>query len=110
MIEHVAEVRAFVQGLADALADGGLLILSTPNRTAWSRLVMIVLGEGSGAIPRGTHEWDKFLCPEDLCALLADAGLEALDVTGLGWSPTRGFCLTDDKSLNYLVTAKRAQG
>ena len=108
VVEHVAEVRAFVGGLAEALAEDGLLILSTPNRTAWSRIVMITLGEGSGRIPRGTHDWNKFLCPEELCALLRDAGLRTLDVTGLGWTPTRGFCLTDDKSLNYLVTAKRA--
>jgi len=108
VVEHVADVRAFVQGLADALEEDGLLILSTPNRTQWSRLVMIVLGEGSGRIPKGTHDWDKFLVPEELCALLGDCGLKAIDVTGLGWTPTRGFCLTDDKSLNYLVTAKRA--
>lgn len=107
VVEHVADARAFVQGLAEALADEGLLILSTPNRTAWSRLVMIAIGEGTGAIPRGTHDWDRFLCPEELCALLRDAGLETLDVTGLGWTPTRGFAPTDDKSLNYFVTAKR---
>jgi len=108
VVEHVADVRAFVAGLSGALAADGLLILSTPNRTAWSRLVMIGIGEGTGRIPRGTHDWHKFLCPEELCALLRDAGLETLDVTGLGWTPTRGFGLTDDKSLNYLVTAKRA--
>ena len=107
VVEHVAEVRAFVGGLADRLGEEGLLILSTPNRTAWSRLVMITVGEGTGRIPRGTHDWNKFLCPEELCALLGDAGVEAIDVTGLGWTPTRGFCLTEDKSLNYLVTAKR---
>ena len=108
VVEHVADVRAFVAGLADALAEDGLVILSTPNRTAWSRLVMIAIGEGSGLIPRGTHDWDKFLCPDELCALLKDAGLETVDVTGIGWTPSRGFCLTDDKSLNYLVTARRA--
>ena len=107
VVEHVAEVRAFVGGLADRLGETGLLILSTPNRTAWSRLVMINLGEGTGRIPRGTHDWNKFLCPDELCALLGDAGLDAIDVTGLGWTPTRGFCLTEDKSLNYLVTARR---
>ena len=107
VIEHVADVRAFVAGLAGALAEDGLLILSTPNRTAWSRIVMITIGEGTGQIPRGTHDWSKFLCPEELVALLQDAGLEAIDTTGLGWSPSRGFCLTDDKSLNYLVTARR---
>jgi 2-polyprenyl-6-hydroxyphenyl methylase/3-demethylubiquinone-9 3-methyltransferase len=107
VVEHVAEVRAFVAGLAERLDEQGLLILSTPNRTAWSRLVMITVGEGTGRIPRGTHDWNKFLCPEELCALVGEAGLEVLDVTGLGWTPTRGFCLTEDKSLNYLVTGKR---
>jgi len=108
VVEHVADVRAFVAGLADAVTEEGLLILSTPNRTAWSRLVMITIGEGTGRIPRGTHDWDKFLCPDELCALLRDAGLDVVDTTGIGWTPTRGFRLTDDKSLNYLVTAKRA--
>ena len=108
VVEHVAEVRSFVQGLAAAVAEDGLLILSTPSRTAWSRLVMITLGEGTGRIPRGTHEWGKFLCPEQLGALLTDAGLRIIDCTGLGWGPARGLHLTDDKSLNYLLTAKRA--
>ena len=107
VVEHVADVRAFVEGLASALADDGLLILSTPNRTAWSRLIMIAVGEGTDQIPKGTHDWDKFLSPEELVSLLSDAGLEVVDITGLGWTPTRGFALTDDKSLNYLVTAQR---
>jgi 2-polyprenyl-6-hydroxyphenyl methylase/3-demethylubiquinone-9 3-methyltransferase len=108
VVEHVAEPRIFVQGLASALADDGLLILSTPNRTSLSRLMMIVLGEGTGRIPKGTHDWDKFLCPEELCALLRDAGLEIVDVTGLAWGVGRGFQLSDNKSLDYFVTAKRA--
>jgi 2-polyprenyl-6-hydroxyphenyl methylase/3-demethylubiquinone-9 3-methyltransferase len=107
VIEHVNEPRLFVQGLADALAPGGLLILSTPNRTAWSRLLMIMVGEGTGRIPRGTHDWEKFLSPDELCALLHDAGLEVVDRTGMGWNPMRGFSLTDDLSLDYFVTAKR---
>jgi 2-polyprenyl-6-hydroxyphenyl methylase/3-demethylubiquinone-9 3-methyltransferase len=107
VVEHVADVPAFVGGLAAALADDGLLILSTPNRTAWSRIVMVAIGEGTGAIPRGTHDWKRFLRPDELCARLRDAGLETLDVTGLGWTPTRGFALGEDVSLNYLVTARR---
>ncbi|WP_114952707.1 bifunctional 2-polyprenyl-6-hydroxyphenol methylase/3-demethylubiquinol 3-O-methyltransferase UbiG [Sphingosinicella terrae] len=109
VVEHVADVPAFVGGLAGAVAEDGLLVLSTPNRTAWSRLLMITIGEGTGRIPRGTHDWDKFLSPDELCARLAEAGLAVIDVTGLGWSLTRGFCLTEDVSLNYLVTAKRAR-
>lgn len=108
VIEHVNEPRIFVQGLADALAPNGLLILSTPNRTATSRLLLIALGEGTGRIPRGTHDWDKFLAPDELCALLRDAGLEILDRSGLSWNPMSGFSLTDDMSLDYFVTAKRA--
>ena len=107
VVEHVADPAAFVGGLAAAVAEGGLLILSTPSRTAWSRLVMIVLGEGSGQIPRGTHDWDKFINPDELCALVRAAGLEVVDVAGLSWTPARGFVLADDLSLNYLVTAKR---
>ena len=53
VIEHVAEPRSFVAALAARLAPGGLLILSTPNRTAWSRLLTITLAEGFGRVPRG---------------------------------------------------------
>ena len=107
VIEHVNEPRTFVQGLVDAMAPDGLLILSTPNRTATSRLLLIALGEGIGRIPRGTHDWDKFLTPEELRGLLRDQGLETVDMTGMAWSLTRGFSLSDDKSLDYFVTAKR---
>jgi 2-polyprenyl-6-hydroxyphenyl methylase/3-demethylubiquinone-9 3-methyltransferase len=107
VVEHVVEPAAFVGALAAAVAEGGLLILSTPNRTSWSRLVMITLGEGSGQIPKGTHDWDKFIQPDELCGLVRSAGLEVVDVTGLGWTPARGFQLTEDMSLNYLVTARR---
>ncbi|MDP5279430.1 bifunctional 2-polyprenyl-6-hydroxyphenol methylase/3-demethylubiquinol 3-O-methyltransferase UbiG [Sphingomonas sp. DG1-23] len=107
VIEHVSNPAAFVAGLADALAPGGLMILSTPNRTALSRLAMITLGEGTGAIPRGTHDWSQFLTPDELTALLEGVGLKVSDLRGLGFSPARGFVLSDDTSLDYLVTARR---
>ena len=107
VIEHVTDPRAFVEGLAHLLAPDGLLILSTPNRTSMSRLVTVVLAEGLGRIPKGTHDWQKFLTPEETCALVRDAGLEVVDVTGLIFDPARGFCLSDNKALDYFVTAKR---
>src|SRR3546814_3002605 len=59
VIEHVTEPRAFVSGLAARLAEGGLLLLSTPNRKFRARVMMITLGEGTGRIPKGTHDWDR---------------------------------------------------
>lgn len=107
VIEHVTDPAAFVRGLADALAEGGLMVLSTPNRTPLSRLAMITLGEGTGAIPKGTHDWSKFLTPDELTALLTDAGLTVGDMAGLSFSPLKGFHLSEDISLDYLVTATR---
>ena len=108
VIEHVAEPQSFVDSLAARLAPGGLLILSTPNKTAWSRLLTITLAEGFGQIPRGTHDFDKFIDPEVMRGLLAQEGLEVVDFEGIAISPTRGLHLSDDTSLNYLVAAKHA--
>ena len=93
--------------LAERLAPGGLLILSTPNATALSQLVTITLAEGLGAIPKGTHEFDKFIAPERMKVLMADAGLSCLDIEGIAFSPTRGLHLREDLRLNYLVAASR---
>jgi 2-polyprenyl-6-hydroxyphenyl methylase/3-demethylubiquinone-9 3-methyltransferase len=107
VIEHVADPAPFVQALAKRLAPDGLLVLSTPNQTALSRLLMITVGEGLGRIPRGTHDFDKFIAPERLKVLLSNARLKCIDVEGVAWSPTRGLHLSDDVRLNYLVAAVR---
>lgn len=108
VIEHVADPAAFLEALAKRLAPGGLLVLSTPNATGWSKLLMIGIAEGLGHIPRGTHDFDKFIAPERMKPLLADVGLKCLDTEGIAWSPTRGLHLSDDVRLNYLVSAVRA--
>ena len=108
VLEHVADKRAFLAELARHLASGGLMVLSTPNRTPLSRLAMITLAEGTGAIPKGTHDWSRFLKPEELEALLTDAGMKVIDRQGLTFSPARGFVVNEHDALNYLVTAVRA--
>lgn len=108
VIEHVADPAAFVGALARRLAPNGLLVLSTPNATSWSKLLMITVGEGLGRIPKGTHDFDKFIGPDRMKVLLSDGGLECIDVEGIAWSPKRGLRLSDDVRLNYLMTAVRA--
>jgi 2-polyprenyl-6-hydroxyphenyl methylase/3-demethylubiquinone-9 3-methyltransferase len=108
VIEHVPEPAGFVHALSRCVADGGLLVLATPNRTSLSRLALITLGEGAGMIPRGTHDWERFLQPDELKVLLRDAGLEVVDTRGLSFSPARGFTLSQDLSLDYFVTAVRS--
>jgi 2-polyprenyl-6-hydroxyphenyl methylase/3-demethylubiquinone-9 3-methyltransferase len=108
VIEHVADPAMFVKAVAKRLAANGLLIMSTPNATSWSRLIIITLGEGLGKVPRGTHDFDKFISPDRLKVMLADAGLKCLDVEGVAWSPTRGLHLSDDVRLNYVLTAVHA--
>jgi len=108
VLEHVADKPAFLAELAQHLAPGGLLALSTPNRTARSRLLMVGLAETVGTIPRGTHHWDDFVTPDELRELLADAGLEMGTPRGLAFTPAKGLHLSGDLSLNYLVTATLA--
>ena len=108
VIEHVADKVAFIGALAAALAPDGLMILSTPNRTPQSRLLLVEGAERLGAIPRGTHHWDDFATPEELADLLADAGLTMGTPRGIAWSPGKGLHLSDNLALNYIVTARRA--
>jgi 2-polyprenyl-6-hydroxyphenyl methylase/3-demethylubiquinone-9 3-methyltransferase len=107
VVEHVADVAGFIAGLAGALADDGLLILSTPNRTPLSKLALITIGEGFGMVPKGTHDWNKFLTPDELSAMVETVGLTVIDTAGLSFSPARGFALSRDLALDYLLTARR---
>jgi len=107
VIEHVADKRAFVAELAARLVPGGLMVLSTPNRTARSRMLLVDGAETIGLIPRGTHHWDDFVTPEELRALLSEAGIAMGEPRGIAFSPARGLHLSADLSLNYIVTATR---
>tara|TARA_B100001179_G_scaffold168950_1_gene124687 strand:+ start:33 stop:761 length:729 start_codon:yes stop_codon:yes gene_type:complete len=108
VIEHVADKPAFIAALTAKLADKGLLILSTPNRTAASRLLLVGAAEAVGAVPKGTHHWDDFVTPEELTDLLTEAGLVVTQTQGIAWRPGKGLHLSDDMSLNYILAARRA--
>ncbi len=108
VLEHVADKQAFVRQLAAHLAPGGLMVLSTPNRTTASRLLLVGAAEALGAVPKGTHHWEDFATPDELRELLAEAGLVMGSPRGIAWSPSKGLHLSDDLSLNFIVTAQAA--
>jgi len=105
VIEHVADKRAFIASLAAKLKPEGLLIMSTPNRTTASKLLLVEAAERVGFVPRGTHDWDDFVTPEELQELLSEAKLKMDDPRGISWRPGKGMHLSDDLALNYIFTA-----
>lgn len=107
VLEHVADKQAFVAALAARLAPGGLMVLSTPNRTLQSRLLLVGAAEAIGMVPKGTHHWDDFVNPDEMEILLAGAGLTMSVPRGIAFSPARGLHLSEDLALNYIVTAVR---
>lgn len=107
VIEHVTDPAAFIAALERALAPGGLMLLSTPNRTTMSRIMLVEAAERIGQVPRGTHDWHKFLTPEELTAHLQAAGLTVLNTRGIAWDPLKGLHLSDSLALNYLMTVVR---
>lgn len=108
VIEHVTDPSAFVAELGRHLKPDGLLLLSTPNRTAASRLFLVEAAERLGQVPRGTHDWDQFLTPEELAELLNAAGLEIVEMQGIAFSPLSGLHLSSNMALNYILSARLA--
>ena len=108
VVEHVADRDSFFAGLAALLAPGGIAILSTPNRTPASWAVLIAGAEWlTRRIPRGAHDWKRFMKPAELSEALVNAGLSVTATHGLGWSPASGFRLGSDLSINYFLVASR---
>jgi len=104
VIEHVANPAMFLGAIAKLLKPGGLFILSTPNRTPLSQLMIVRLAEGFGRIARGTHDWARFLTPEEIAELLAMHGLGITQRKGLMADPRYGFVLSDNLDVNYILT------
>lgn len=108
IIEHVAEPVAFLRSLANLLAPGGVLFLSTLNRTAASYAVAKLGAEYLlRLLPVGTHDWRKFIPPAELSRLCRAAGLKLTDTAGLSFAPRAGnFRISRDLSVNYLAAAE----
>jgi 2-polyprenyl-6-hydroxyphenyl methylase / 3-demethylubiquinone-9 3-methyltransferase len=109
MLEHVPDPKAAVAALAALVKPGGDVIVSTLNRNPMAFAVAIVGAEYvARVLPRGTHEYLKFIRPSELARWGRAADLELRDLTGLTYNPlTRAFRLSPDTSVNYLAHFKR---
>jgi 2-polyprenyl-6-hydroxyphenyl methylase/3-demethylubiquinone-9 3-methyltransferase len=107
IIEHVANPQTFLAACGKLLKPGGAFIGATLNRTPQSYALAIVGAEYLlGWLPRGTHDWRRFLRPSEFVLGLRRAGFGPARLQGLGYRLRRGdWAPTDDLSVNYLVTA-----
>ena len=105
MLEHVPDPAAAVEALAALAKPGGHVIVSTLNRNPLAFAVAIVGAEYlAQVLPRGTHEYLKFIRPSELARWGRKAGLELHDLTGIAYNPlTRSFRLSPDTRVNYLA-------
>ena len=112
VVEHVADPQVYINACADLLRPGGLMICSTINRNPKSYLVAILGAEYVMRwLPKGTHEWDKFITPDELFAIIENAGLNPVDRKGFVFNPlTWSWSISaKDLTVNY-VTASVKEG
>lgn len=112
VVEHVADPPAYLRACRDLLRPGGLMITSTINRTARSFALAIVGAEWVMRwLPKGTHDWRKFITPDELFDLLRAAGLDPVDRTGMVFDPLRWeWSLSHrDLSVNYVTASVRPE-
>jgi 2-polyprenyl-6-hydroxyphenyl methylase/3-demethylubiquinone-9 3-methyltransferase len=109
MLEHVPKPESVVQACATLVKPGGWIFFSTLNRNPKSFLLAIVGAEYVlNMLPRGTHEYLKFIKPSELAGWCRTARLDLLQTQGMEYNPlTRRYRLSGDTSVNYLVAARR---
>ena len=108
VVEHVADVNLFVRRCAEMVRPGGMMILATLNRTLKSFALAIVGAEYILRwLPRGTHQWDRFVTPNELEIAVELGGLRVTDTKGMIYNPlTDSWQLGRDTDVNYMMTAE----
>jgi len=110
VVEHVTDVGAFISRCAAMLKPGGLMVVSTLNRN-WKSFALAIVGAEYVLrwLPRGTHQWDKFVTPDELAKYLLDNRLTITEQTGVVYSPFADrWSLSSDVDVNYMVIAEGA--
>jgi 2-polyprenyl-6-hydroxyphenyl methylase/3-demethylubiquinone-9 3-methyltransferase len=109
VVEHVADLTVFVAACAEMVEAEGLMIVATINRTLKSFALAIIGAEYVlGWLPRGTHQWDKLITPNELEIALAQQRLDIIDEAGVIYNPfSDRWQLSDDKDVNYMLVAQK---
>lgn len=113
VVEHVSDPLAYLTACQQLLKPGGLMVASTINRNPKSYMVAIIGAEHVMRwLPKGTHEWGKFITPDELAELIAAAGLEVVDRHGMVFNPIKwSWSLSSqDLSVNYAMTSVKPKG
>ncbi|ARN85282.1 bifunctional 2-polyprenyl-6-hydroxyphenol methylase/3-demethylubiquinol 3-O-methyltransferase UbiG [Candidatus Nucleicultrix amoebiphila] len=109
IIEHVSDSQFFVDACSKALKPGGLLIISTLNRTLKSYFLAIIGAEYIlRMVPKGTHQWERFLKPSELHKTLINHNCKIIDLKGLTYHPIeKSWKFSNELNVNYILTAQR---
>jgi 2-polyprenyl-6-hydroxyphenyl methylase/3-demethylubiquinone-9 3-methyltransferase len=109
MLEHVPDPSAIVAACATLVKPGGWVFFSTLNRNAKSYLFAVIGAEYvAQMLPKGTHDYARFIRPSELAAFVRAAGLRTEDIKGITYRPlSKHFDLSDDTSINYMLACRR---
>ena len=109
MLEHVPDPRSTMQAAATLVKPGGWVFFSTLNRNPKSFLFAIIGAEYLlNLLPKGTHEYRRFITPAELAAMARDVGLSVTAFTGMTYNPfTKVYALNDDVSVNYIMACRK---
>jgi len=110
MLEHVPEPSVTIAACSGLLKPGGLAVFSTINRNPKSYLLAIIGAEYVlRLLPRGTHDYARFIRPSELCRHARDSGLDPISMIGMTYNPlTRRYRLGQDLDVNYIVACRKA--
>jgi 2-polyprenyl-6-hydroxyphenyl methylase / 3-demethylubiquinone-9 3-methyltransferase len=109
VVEHVSDVGMFLNRCAALLKPGGMMVVSTLNRN-WKSFALAIVGAEYVLrwLPRGTHQWDKFVTPDELAKYLLDSRLAITEQSGVVYSPLADkWSLSTDLDVNYMVVAEQ---